>query len=126
MKSFKTNVEIPLRQSGTLRGSIRYESGENSVEISPRYEGFRLIITGSDEKVVQTVVTDGSGSFITFLPVGEYKITLDKNTLMEHTQCKELQRSFRIEAGKVNRFDPFVIEVKTRKVNVRKFFQANR
>jgi hypothetical protein len=126
MKSFKTNVEIPLRQSGTLRGSIRYESGENSVEISPRYEGFRLIITGSDEKVVQTVVTDGSGSFITFLPVGEYKITLDKNTLMEHTQCKDLQRSFRIEAGKVNRLDPFVIEVKTRKVNVRKFFQANR
>lgn len=119
---FKTVVQIPLRQSGTLKGSIRYESGENSVEIVRRNEGFRFTISGNGGKFQQTVVTDGNGRFITFLPVGEYTITLDKRTLAEHTDCTELERNFRMEAGGVNELEPFVIGVKTRKVNVKKFF----
>ena len=119
---FKTVVELPLRQSGTLHGSIRYEAGENSVEIVQRTEGFRFTISGNEGKFQQTVVTDAYGRFITFLPVGEYTITLDKRTLVEHTECKEPERNFRMEAGRVNELEPFVIEVKSRKVNVKKFF----
>jgi hypothetical protein len=119
---FKTRIEIPLRQSGTLQGSIRYEAGENSVEIVQRTEGFRFTISGNEGKFLQTVVTDANGRFITFLPVGEYTITLDQRTLPEHTECKEPVRNFRMEAGKVNELEPFVIEVKSRKVNVKKFY----
>lgn len=122
---FKTRIEIPLRQSGTLRGSIRYEAGENSVEIVQRNEGFRFTISGNEGKFQQTVVTDANGHFITFLPVGEYTITLDQKTLPEHTECKEPVRNFSVKAGELNQLDPFVIEVKSRQVNVRKFFQNN-
>jgi len=122
---FKTRIEIPLRQSGTLRGSIRYEEGEYSMEIVQRTEGFRFTISGNSGKFQQTVVTDAYGRFITFLPVGEYTITLDQKTLPEHTECKEPVRNFRMEAGRLNELEPFVIGVKTRKVNVRKFFQNN-
>ena len=38
------------------------------------------------------------------------------------TECKEPMRTFEIEAGKVNKQAPFIIEVKERKVNVRRFF----
>lgn len=122
---FKTRIEIPLRQSGTLQGSIRYEAGENSVEIVQRNEGFRFTISGNEGKFLQTVVTDANGRFITFLPVGEYTITLDQKTLPEHTECKEPVRNFSVKAGELNQLDPFVIEVKSRQVNVRKFFQNN-
>jgi len=122
---FKTRIEIPLRQSGTLRGSIRYEAGENSVEIVQRYEGFRFTISDNGGKLQQTVVTDANGRFITFLPVGEYTITLDQKTLPEHTECKEPVRNFSVKAGELNQLDPFVIEVKSRQVNVRKFIQSN-
>ena len=73
-------------------------------------------------KFQQTVVTDAYGRFITFLPVGVYTITLDQRTLPEHTGCKEPVRNFTMEAGKVNELEPFVIEVKSRKVNVKKFY----
>ncbi|MFA5695759.1 MAG: carboxypeptidase-like regulatory domain-containing protein, partial [Proteiniphilum sp.] len=119
---FKTRVEIPLRQSGTLRGYIRYITGENSVEIVQRNEGFRFVVTSNDEKLKQTVVTDGQGNFITFLPSGDYSITLDQRTLPEHTTCKTMVRYFSIEGGKITKLEPFDIEIKTRKVNVRKFF----
>jgi len=119
---FKTVTEIPLRQSGTLQGSIRYEASENSVEIVQRNEGFRFTISGHGGRFQQTVVTDDYGRFIAFLPVGEYTITLDKRTLVEHTDCAEPVQNFRMEVGRVNELEPFVIGIKTRKVNVKKFF----
>jgi hypothetical protein len=125
VSSSKTKIEVPLKQSGTLQGSIRYEVGENSIEIVQRNEGFRFTISGNEGKFQQTVITDAYGRFITFLPVGEYTITLDLKTLPEHTECKEPVRNFRVKAGELNQLDPFVIEVKSRQVNVRKFIQNN-
>lgn len=119
---FKTAVNLPLRQSGRLHGSISYLTGENSVEIVQRLEGFRFTISGKDGKFHQTVVTDAKGRFVTFLPVGEYTIVLDKRTLVEYTECKEPIQNFRMETGKMNELEPFAIEVKTRKVNVKKFY----
>lgn len=122
VNSAKTKIEIPLKQSGTLRGNIQYVGGEHSVEIVPRYEGLRFSVTNADQTVVQTIVTDAEGKFRTFLPVGEYTITLDRKTLVEHTDCKDHTRTFKIEAGKVNELESFAIEIKSRTVNVKKFF----
>jgi hypothetical protein len=122
VSQFKTEVNIPLRQSGTLRGSINYLTGGNSVQIVQRYEGFRFTISDNSGKFRQTVVTDADGRFVTFLPVGEYTITFDERTLVEHTECREPVRNFRMETGKMNELEPFVMEVKTRKVNVKKFY----
>ncbi|MDD4698028.1 MAG: carboxypeptidase-like regulatory domain-containing protein [Fermentimonas sp.] len=119
---YKTKIDIPLRQSGTLQGSIRYIVSENSIEIKQRYEGFRFTVTSSDGKLRQTVVTDGQGNFITFLPTGEYSITLDQKTLPEHTECKEPVQNFTIEGGETCKLKPFDIEVRTRQLKVKKFF----
>ena len=122
VNSYKTGVEIPLRQSGTLQGGIRYIVGENSIEIKQRNEGFRFTITSNDGKLRQTAVSDGQGNFITFLPTGNYSITLDVRTLPEHTEIEETVKDFTIEGGGVVKLEPFDIVVKTRQINVRKFF----
>lgn len=119
---YKTRIEIPLRQSGTLQGSIRYIVDENSIEIKQRNEGFRFTITSNDGKLKQTVVTDGQGNFITFLPTGDYSITLDVRTLPEHTECEETVKNFTIEGGGVVKLEPFEVVVKTRQINIKKFF----
>jgi hypothetical protein len=119
-------LEIPLRHSGTLQGNILYIAGENSIEIDRRSEGFRFTINRSDGKLKQTVVTDGQGNFITFLPTGEYSIVLDQKTLPEHTECKETVETFTISGGKVTKLKPFKIEIKSRRVNVRKFFAQSK
>jgi hypothetical protein len=120
--SYKTRVEIPLRQSGTLQGSIRYIVEENSIDIIQRNEGFRFTVTSTDGKLKQTVVTDGQGNYITFLPTGEYSITIDQRTFPDHTECNEPVQNFIIEGGVTSKLKPFDIEVKTRQINVRKFF----
>lgn len=123
---YKLQLEIPLRHSGTLQGNILYIAGENSIEIDRRSEGFRFTINRSDGKLKQTVVTDGQGNFITFLPTGEYSIVLDQKTLPEHTECKETVETFTISGGKVTKLKPFKIEIKSRRVNVRKFFAQSK
>lgn len=117
----KTKLSIPLMQSGTIRGSIKYTKSELSVEIVPRYEGFRFTITNSDNSITRIIVTDNSGNFTTFLPQGIYTITLDKKTLMEYTDCKKSVSVFQVEAGQVTILDDFEIEVKERKVNIKRF-----
>lgn len=124
-KSARTVINISLKQSGTLQGSVGYISDENSVEILPRYEGLRFIVINTDGTVVQTVVTDADGKFTTFLPMGTYTITFDTKTLPEHSECKDYTRTFTIEAGKTTVLDPFEIEVKERKINIKRFFASD-
>ena len=121
VSSSKTMLNIPLKQNGTITGKVEYVEGEFSVDIVPRYEGIRFIISNSDNTISRTVITDGSGKFITFLPNGDYTIQLDKKTLLEHTDCIDFERNISIEAGKTTNLDNFIIEVKERKVNVRRF-----
>jgi hypothetical protein len=124
VNSGRTSVSIPLTQSGTLHGSVAYISNEQSVEIIQRYEGLRFTIMNADGAIVQTAVTGMDGKFTTFLPMGTYTVTLDKKTLPEHTDCEDFSRTLKIEAGKTMNLDPFNIEVKERKVNMKHFFTA--
>ncbi|RNC63983.1 carboxypeptidase regulatory-like domain-containing protein [Proteiniphilum sp. X52] len=125
VNSAGTVINIPLKQSGTLQGRVGYISDENSVEILPRYEGHRFMVMDAGGAVVQTVVTDADGKFTTFLPMGTYTITLDAKTLPEHSQCKDYSRAFTIEAGKTTVLDLFQIEVKERKINIKRFFASD-
>ncbi len=117
----KTKLNIPLKQSGRVSGIVEYIKSELSVDIVPRYDGFRFTITNSDNSITRIVVTDNKGNFTTFLPQDIYTITLDKKTLMEYTDCKELTRVFQVEPGKTTKLDNFEIEVKERKVNIKRF-----
>lgn len=118
----RTVINIPLTQSGTLRGGIHYETGEHSMEVALKYEGIRVIVTGvTDKTFTRTLITDARGQFLVFLPMGEYTLTLDKNTLAEHTLYEEPDRVFTIEAGKVNEMEPLAIQVQSRRINVKRF-----
>ncbi|MDD4009179.1 MAG: hypothetical protein PHQ67_05130 [Fermentimonas sp.] len=118
----ETKLNIPLKRSGTLRGNIRYVMGDYSMDITPRYEGLRFTVYNSDSCFTRAVVTDSEGEFMTFLPQGMYTIILDKRSLMEHTDCKESVRVVRIVAGMINYLEDFEIEVKERKINVKRFY----
>ena len=92
------------------------------MEIVPRYEGLRFSVTQCRPDRRPDHSDRCGRQFCTFLPVGEYTITLDRKTLVEHTDCKDHTRTFKIEAGKVNELESFAIEIKSRTVNVKKFF----
>ena len=119
--SYRTKINIPLKQSGTVQGSIKYMEGEFTMNTTQRYEGIRFTITNNDGSITRTVVSDGSGNIITFLPNGVYTINLAKSTLPEHTDCVNNEQVFQIEAGKLFKLDDFEIVVKEREINVKRF-----
>lgn len=121
VNKFKTKIDIPLKQSGTLQGSVKYLVSEFSMSTTQRLEGFRFTISNNDNSIKRTVVSDNKGNILTFLPNGIYTIQLSKNTLPEHTDCVNSQQIFQIEAGKLTKLDDFEIVVKERKINIKRF-----
>lgn len=120
----RTVIDIPLKESGSLQGGVKYLSDKQYDDFIPRYEGLMFTIMNSSGSVIQNVVTDNKGKFLTFLPVGEYTIILDQNTLAEHTYCEKPTQLFRVEAGETTRIPLFRIEIKKRKVNIKRFYAA--
>lgn len=121
IESYRTKINIPLKQSGTLQGSVKYLAGEFSMNTKHRYEGLRFTIANNDNSIKRTVVSDNNGNLMTFLPNGLYTIQIIKNTLPEHTECVNPEQIFQIEAGKITKLDDFEIVVKERKVNIKRF-----
>lgn len=121
VNKFKTKIDIPLKQSGTLQGSVKYLVSEFSMSTTQRLEGFRFTISNNDNSIKRTVVSDNKGNILTFLPNGIYTIQLSKSTLPEHTDCVNSQQIFQIEAGKLTKLDDFEIVVKERKINIKRF-----
>lgn len=117
----KTIVNIPLKQNGVLEGKITYTVEKSSLKTPLRYSGIRFIISNKDNVTVQTAITDSKGNFKTFLPEGEYTIELDKNTLMENSDCIEFLRKIKIEAGESSTSEVFDVKIQGRIINIKRF-----
>lgn len=118
---FVTQLAIPLYQSGTVRGQIKYWFDEKaSMEIDPQYSGIVFQVS-QDGRFIQRVSTNEEGEFILFLPTGNYQIELNENSLPAQTQVSEALQNFQIEAGKITQLPIFELKVNTKKVNIKKF-----
>lgn len=123
---YRTKVQIPLQQTGTLSGKIIYEfDRKTTTEIILRYSNIRFRILNVDNEVVQRVITTEEGSFLAFLPTGDYKIVLEQNTLEQNTFCEQPEQSFTIRAGKMFDLPAFHIGVKQRRVNMKRFTDSS-
>ncbi len=120
---FRKKVEIPLKQAGSVRGSITYRYDERtSKEFIPRLSGITLKITRNGE-AVQRVVTDNDGHFLAFLPNGQYSMELESSGLDENTVLLNPTQTFLVESGRISTLEPFVIQVQSKKINIRQFVQ---
>ncbi len=114
-------LEIPLHQNGTVQGKIDYEfNAKTSVDFDPKIGGIIFNIYRKDE-LLQRVVTDDNGEFISFLESGNYKIELNQNSLPANTYVERAIAEAKVEAGKIVILEPFVIRVKEKKIRVKKF-----
>lgn len=124
VKKYKTHVEIPLQQAGTLSGKIEYlYDKKKTLDIELKYGGLGFSIMNSSKVVIQNVVTDNDGNFTVFLPTGDYYIEMNQNTLEVNTSCSNPNQSFTVVAGKITNLPHFKIEVKQKKINIKRFSQ---
>lgn len=118
---YKTTVEIPLHQSGTASGKVRYDVDmKKAVDFEPKMGGIVFNVT-EGEKFIQRISTNDEGEFLLFLPTGQYQVSLVKSSLPTNAYCEESIRNFTVEAGKITSIQKFIIKVREKKVNIKKF-----
>jgi hypothetical protein len=114
-------LQIPLHQNGTVQGKVDYEfNSKTALEFDPKLGGIIFNIYKKEE-LLQRVVTDDNGEFISFLESGNYKIEINENSLPANTFVEHNSAEAKVEAGKIVMIDPFVIKVKEKKIRVKKF-----
>ncbi|AYM99062.1 hypothetical protein [Chryseobacterium sp. 3008163] len=115
ISQYKLEIAIPLHQNGTVAGHINYEfDHKTAVDFNPRANGITLNVF-RDDILIETVSTDDNGEFISFLPIGNYTISLNANSLPQNTYCETERTHFSVKAGELHTLPEFVIKVKEKK-----------
>lgn len=123
INGFKESVAIPLRQAGSVQGSIRYSFDERTAkDFIPVLGGVSLRFFRNGEQV-QRAVTDNDGRFIVFLPNGQYTVELEIGALDANASVQNKIQTFNVEAGHIATIAPFVVEIHAKKINIRQFVQ---
>lgn len=121
VSNYKTAIDIPLHQSGTASGKVRYDVDmKKALDFNPIIGGVVFNITEGD-RFIQRISTNDEGAFLLFLPTGQYQITLDKSSLPKNAYCEESVRDFAVQAGKITSIEKFIIKIREKKVNIKKF-----
>jgi len=121
VNQYTFEVAIPLHQNGTVSGRVQYQFDKKMVvDFEPRANGITFSIFHNDS-LVEVVSSDENGEFISFLPTGNYTITLNADTLPQNTYCETTRSQFSVKAGELNVLPEYVIKVKEKKIHSKKF-----
>lgn len=120
LSSGTTKLTIPLKQTGTLIGNIRYVFDEHLAnDVEAKYAGIAVVVTRGDFS--KHVVTDNDGNFTTNLPKGKYLLQLDHTTLPELVTCENPIQEVDITNNKINKIPAFILNVQNRKIRLKRF-----
>ncbi len=121
INKYSTTAEIPLHQNGTVTGGIQYQSdSRTALEFTPKTGGVLFAIYRNNI-LIETVSTNDSAEFISFLPVGSYTVKIRQESLPSHTYCENPMISFSVSAGEINALPKFLIRIKEKKIHSKKF-----
>ncbi len=120
----KVLVRIPLHKTGTVSGGLIYSFSQYSYDVNKQKAEIR--IDAIDEKGKKhTVVTDNYGHFAFFLPIGKYTIYLHQDDLPDEVECPNNGQVVTISAQKNAVEINFILKVKERKIETKKFYSSS-
>ncbi|MBW8522894.1 hypothetical protein K0U91_15395 [Chryseobacterium chendengshani] len=112
---------IPLHQNGSLKGKVSFDYNvKTAVDFERRGSGITFSIL-KDDQPVQKIFTDDEGNFSSFLPTGDYTVVLSESSLPNNTFSEIKTQKIQITAGKISTVPDFIIKVKEKKINTKKF-----
>ncbi len=115
----KSRIEIPLQQTGTIKGGISYISGEFSYDVNTSLSGISVIAMDSHGRTF-TTKTGIDGNFVLYIPVGQYTISLDKASLVTELEALNNDQQVTIATAGVKVVN-FQLKAKSRKIETKKF-----
>jgi hypothetical protein len=119
----KERVEIALKRTGTLRGTLSFSFNEFSYEINRNLQG--ITVVASDENNVKHITkTNSDGQYVFYLPVGRYSLNVDTSNLPPEVEAEKKPDSFQLNSDSPQTINVKLI-VKARKIETKKFISPN-
>ena len=121
LTDIRYHLSIPLHQSGKMQGKVSFAyNATKVVDFQHRASGISFSIM-KDNQLVKKVYTDDDGKYLSFLPIGNYVITIDEKSLPANTFCETISYEIALKAGEIVVVPEFIIKVKEKKINTKKF-----
>ena len=117
----RTTLQIPLQRTGKVTGKLYYNyDARLSEEFAEKYGGLRMWATATDGRKIEAL-TNANGEFTLFLPVGEYEISVDANSLTKNVYTDFEPQTVTVVADKTTEMPAIELKIKQRKIEVKRF-----
>lgn len=116
-----TTVAIPMQLTGMIRGKVNLETtSELEYKTTNNLTGLTLVFVHENGQKYE-VKTNDRGDYNSYLPIGNYTFTILENTLPPHVYPKVFQHKVTIESEKNTAYEPIILKVKQKRVNIKRF-----
>jgi len=119
----KHRLEIPLKRTGTLKGSLVFSFDEFSYEINRNLQGIAVVAT-DENNVKYLTKTNLDGQIIFYLPLGKYSLAVDGANLPPEVEAEKNIPLVILDAETPQNITIKLI-IKTRKIETKKFTSPN-
>jgi hypothetical protein len=117
----RTTLNVPLQRTGKVTGKLYYKyDARLSEEFAEKYGGLRMWATATDGRKIEAL-TNANGEFTLFLPVGEYEISVDANSLTKNVYTDFEPQTVKVVADEATVIPAIELKIKQRKVEVKRF-----
>ncbi len=117
----RTALDVPLQRTGKVAGKIYYNYDVRISEVfAEKYGGLRIWATATNGNKIEAL-TNANGEFTLFLPVGEYVISVDANSLTKNVYSDFEPLTVKVKANETTDISAIELKIKQRKIEVKKF-----
>ena len=117
----RTSIDVPLQRTGKVTGSLYYNyDARTSEEFAEKYGGLRMWATAANGKKIEAL-SNANGEFTLFLPVGEYEISVDANSLTKNVYTEFEPQTVKVVANETTHIPAIELKIKQRKIEVKRF-----
>ncbi|MDQ0477958.1 hypothetical protein [Chryseobacterium sp. MDT2-18] len=114
-------VTIPLEKTSMIKGKIEYQqTTKTQYEVPQILTGIPVIFKNKLNKTF-TFYTTSTGDYTAYLPLGSYQISISNTILPQNVYIDDNIQNATAEEGVVKTLENFVLKVKEKKVQVKKF-----
>ncbi|HXC06235.1 MAG TPA: hypothetical protein VNZ86_15865 [Bacteroidia bacterium] len=115
---------IPFVRGVKIFGDVMLEREKFSEDVTLDLSRIKITATDSFGKPFPAV-TDKHGSYVIYVPLGKYTITMDEKILDDAFNLTQNNYPVVLKQGVENIYTPFYIVEKKRKINLKKFTQED-
>lgn len=118
-------LTLALEKTSILKGKVVYEkTSKIQYDVQEYLAGIPVIFRNAAGKTF-TFYTGAQGEYTAYIPIGSYQVSLDSQVLQKNVYIDENIRNVEAQQNTVKVIDDFLLKVKEKKVEIKKFGTSN-